>query len=141
MTDTPETLKAALADMRRDWQKSDEAICEAMDRFAARVAAFEKARVEEEEPPVLTDATIGLLEMSHPTSANHLAARRLRYCERELARLREGLRRQEGEMPDRTLSDYMDNPERVPVFGAVTYRSECVRMAREIQRHRKLVAK
>jgi len=128
MTDTHETLKAALADL------------------TARVAAFEKARVEEEEPPLCRNAFYLLLcdiqqGRNVGVSTKNRAMREWDRMERELARLREGLRRQEGEMPDRTLSDYMDNPERVPVFGAVTYRSECVRMAREIQRHRKLVAK
>lgn len=125
MTDTPETLKAALADL------------------TARVAAFEKARVEEEKPHAfLTEEQLVDFE-THKDLCIYAreAVADIRYLHRELARLREGLRRQEGEMPDRTLSDYMDNPERVPVFGAVTYRSECVRMAREIQRHRKLVAK
>ena len=143
MTDTPETLQAALADLRDRHNEAMKSLAKwtiDVDSAIARVAAFEQAqkRAEEEEPPALRECRLDALYENSGTHGR-AAIDRLRYCERELARLREGLRRQEGEMPDRTLSDYMDNPERVPVFGAVTYRSECVRMAREIQRHRALV--
>ena len=71
MTDTPETLQSALADLTR------------------RVAAFEKAQKQADvEPPMLTDEQDDVLRRCwNPTAV--AAVDRLRYVEAELARLRE----------------------------------------------------
>ena len=120
MTDTPETLKAALADL------------------TARVAAFEKARVEEEEPPMLTECELNALcgggTMPHTKLR---AARRLRYCERELARLREGLKVQPGDECDENVDYWVNDPRHRTdrEYGVIRAHS----FAREIQRHRALV--
>lgn len=127
MTDTIETLKAALADL------------------AARVAAFERARVEktfewarveEKEPPALTHKQYKILleeyhsDLSGQVNAAELAAaRRLRWCERELARLREGLVLRLNDVPLERIQEWLMCED-----GSNGYRMAC-----EIQRHRALV--
>ena len=120
MTDTPETLKAALANL------------------TARVAAFEKARVEEEEPEKVAPANIDcLLNGTAVPYTQAIAGRRLRYCERELARLREGLKGEgEGE-GDENVAYWANDPRHRTdrEYGVIRAHS----FAREIQRHRALV--
>lgn len=116
MIDTPETLQSALDDLTR------------------RVAAFEKAQKAEEEPPVCSEVLLGFLERGYESlggSDYKKAAAEISYLRAELARLREGLKVREGDVAqDRLHWWYTD----VPV-------NDSQRMAREIQRHRKLVAK
>ena len=120
MTDTPETLKAALANL------------------TARVAAFEKARVEEEEPPRLTEPE--LIALCGGGTMPHIklrAATRLRWCERELARLREGLKVQVDDECDENVAYWANDPRHRTdrEYGVIRAHS----FAREIQRHRALV--
>ena len=120
MTDTPETLKAALADL------------------TARVAAFEKARVEEEEPPRLTEPE--LIALCGGGTMPHIklrAATRLRWCERELARLREGLKAHLGDECDENVDYWVNDPRHRndKEYGTIRAHS----FAKEIQRHRALL--
>ena len=120
MTDTPETLKAALANL------------------TARVAAFEKARVEEEEPEKVAPANIDcLLNGTAVPYTQAIAGRRLRYCERELARLREGLKVQVDDECDENVAYWANDPRHRTdrEYGVIRAHS----FAREIQRHRALV--
>lgn len=109
MTDTPESLQSALDDLTR------------------RVAAFEKARVEEEEPPALDDTTLHNWLSRPDGTAAGTAAREILYLRRELARLREGLKVQDGDEDDICVEDFA---------GSATVTA---RFAREIQRHRALL--
>lgn len=70
MTDTPETLQSALADLTR------------------RVAAFEKAQ-KQAEPPTVTDHELAEWDSCTPGGKFHRAAAEIRYLRAELARLRE----------------------------------------------------
>jgi len=128
MTDTPESLQAALDDLTR------------------RVAAFEKAqKAEEEEPPTLTEEEWEMLAKEYhpsiPSSMNRMqcnAAARLRWCEAELARLREGLQAQPEDECDENV-EYWANDPRASTdskhYGILRAQS----FAREIQRHRLLL--
>lgn len=124
MTDTPESLQSALDDLTR------------------RVAAFEKAQKAEEEPPVCSEVLLALLERGTDDlggSDYKKAAAEIRYLRAELARLREGLKVQRDDECDENV-DYWANDQRASNdihYGMVRARS----FAREIQRHRKLVAK
>lgn len=73
MTDTPETLQSALDDLTR------------------RVAAFEKAQKEADvEPPMLQEGELDYLyKYGSSFATQKKASMRLRWCEAELARLRE----------------------------------------------------
>lgn len=114
--------------------------------LTARVEAFEQAqkRAEEEEPRALSEVQIDYVESGGyegklMIGLSKRAARRLRWCEYELARLREGLNLNRANLcgglhddnieywskGDTGLNDIA--PERASEF------------AREIQRHRALV--
>lgn len=134
MTDTPETLQSALDDLTR------------------RVAAFEKAQAQtaDVEPRQLRDDEWEMLEKQYhrniPNTMNMMqcnAAARLRWCEAELARLLDGLKVQDSDIPSLELESWgNDNDFEYSLESMRSYiRSQCRMMAREIQRHRKLVAK
>jgi len=118
MKETSETIQAALHDLKRQTAAVE-----------ARVAAFEKEQREEEEPPALDSLALVCLEAKHD-----MAARRLRYVERELARLREGLKVQPDDRTNATIEWYATS-------STTAVGDDIQGMAREIQRHRKLVAK
>lgn len=164
MTDTIETLRSRIDSARKCAQEACRLQVEAIDDLSARVAAFEKAqkRVEEEEPPAVPEHRIKLMESS--SLADRLqptVARRLIWCERELARLkdtttvygvpyakaieaikgyddaraelarlREGLKVQEGDMPDKEV-DWL--------LSVYSYSTAQWRAIREIKRHRALL--
>lgn len=116
MTDTPETLQSALADLTR------------------RVAAFEKAQKQaaDVEPPMLTLEDWIQADSSYRLPGWPLAVKmkdRLRYVEAELARLREGLKSQVRDVTQGWIESWKDDA------------SEAGAAAREIQRHRALVTK
>lgn len=111
MTDTPESLQSALDDLTR------------------RVAAFEKAQVEEEEPPALDDTTLHNWLSRPDGAAAGTAAREILYLRRELARLREGLKVQPGDAPAEAIEDWAAQESATWLSG----------FAREIQRHRALL--
>ena len=121
MTDTIETLRAELA------------------AITARVAAFEEARVGEEEPPALTDEQDDALRRCwNPTAV--AAVDRLRYCERELARLREGLKRDEmNDTFDEAIAQWASGDISFYRWDATAFSTRIQSLAREIQRHRALL--
>lgn len=97
MTDTPETLQAALADLRDRHNEAMKSLAKwtiDVDSAIARVAAFEQAqkRAEEEEPPVCSETLLRYLEDGNTNLCGvdyQKAAREIRYLRRELARLKE----------------------------------------------------
>jgi hypothetical protein len=121
VTDTQETLQSALADLTR------------------RVAAFEKAqkKAADVEPPVCSEALLAHMErgVELGTSDYKKAASEIRYLRAELARLREGLKVQEGDITDTLLSDWWRE------LGTNRLLSPTRAALREIQRHRALVTK
>jgi len=125
MTDTPETLQAALKDLE------------------ARVAAFEKAqkRAEEEEPLCRNGFYLLLCDIQQGRnvgiSTKNRAMREWDRMDRELARLKEGLKPQVDDECDENV-DYWANDPRHRTdreYGVIRAHS----FAREIQRHRALV--
>lgn len=122
MTDTPETLRSALADLTR------------------RVAAFEKAqkKAADVEPPVCSEALLAHIErgVELGTSDYKKAAAEIRYLRAELARLREGLKWQPEDFDSRIIRGLADN-NGIALASSPREVVQC--LAREIQRHRKLV--
>jgi len=128
--DTTETLQSALADLTR------------------RVAAFEQAQKQADvEPDQLTEYDLGHLAGGSALTyiQNKAYARLVRLesvyadAQAELARLREGLAQQGGDILHPHMSCYITKPDIDAECPADFYRRECVQMAREIQRHRALL--
>ena len=120
MTDTPETIQAAIDDLKRH-----------VSEVEARLSAFEQAqkRAKEEAPPMLTDGDNLCMERFQHSVVVACYAR-LRWLEREYARLWEGLKPQPGDLDDRFIAEMADPP---------SDSTSVARMGREIQRHRRLV--
>lgn len=119
MTDTPETLQSALADLTR------------------RVAAFEKAQ-KQAEPPTVTDHELAGWDTCTPGGKFHRAAAEIRYLRAELARLREGLKWQPEDFDSRIIRGLADN-NGIALASSPREVVQC--LAREIVRHRALVTK
>lgn len=98
------------------------------DRVDAAIAAARKVK---KEPPQVSDADLLYIsEDNGYVDRSIRAARRLRWCEGELARLREGLKGQSCDATDGQVAHYTKPG---------IYNVELERMAREIQRHRALL--
>lgn len=136
--DTPETLQSALADLRDRHNEAMKSLAKwsiDVDNAVARVAAFEKAQKQTDvEPDQLTEYDLGHLAGGSALTyiQNKAYARLVRLesvyadAQAELARLREGLKVQDGDYSDEIVDQEAS-------WGS--------KWGREIQRHRKLVAK
>lgn len=131
MTINLETLRAEL-------HAEIEKLHDEIDR-RCDAATQKKADVE---PPMLTETMLDYLyKWGGSISTQRAAATRIRYVEAELARLREGLKERESDITGLELESWGDDNDFE--YGLETMRayirSQCRSMAREIQRHRRLV--
>lgn len=132
MTINLETLRAEL-------HAEIEKLHDEIDR-RCDAATQKKADVE---PPVCSEALLAHIErgVELGTSDYKKAAAEIRYLRAELARLREGLKERESDITGLELESWGDDNDfeyRLETMRAYI-RSQCRSMAREIQRHRRLV--